>query len=509
MDRPTSRTGSEFVSYSANAEDVLLRRLFPGPVAGFYVDVGAAHPIWDSDTKALWDRGWRGINVEPQEEFLAELRRYRPDDVSLGVALSDAPGELTFFEVEGTGLSTLDKHNAARAEAKGYRVRPRRVPILTLAQVLAENNVPPTFEFLKIDVEGLEQSVLAGNDWQRFRPHVVMIEATVPETPIRRQDGCCALLTGMGWRHAWFDGLNDWYLAPNFQPPNGAFDAPPNVFDHYVTRRTVEAETQLAEWRQATEVRDGRIRQLETGLEAQLAEWRQATEVRDGRIRQLETGLEAQLAEWRQATEVRDGRIRQLETVAAARASVLSLLTNIIAESVRGGKAEVDITIILGHLRESLANTGDRGAGDDVWETTAVPLLDADNARLRASLADLDTDLKKHSKALSQVQHELIVARQEVADARAVSNHFRELMNQTNAQSAVALAEVRAQSAVALAEQQAQSSAALAEQQAQSAAALAEVRALRTSTSWRVSAPVRTLGRMLRRRRRGRRAASC
>jgi FkbM family methyltransferase len=484
MDKPTSRTAFEFVSYSANAEDVLLRRLFPGPVAGFYVDVGAAHPIWESDTKALWDRGWRGINIEPQEEFLAELRRYRPDDVSLGVALSDAPGELTFFEVEGTGLSTLDKHNAARAEAKGYLVRPRRVPILTLAQVLAENNVPSTFEFLKIDVEGLEQSVLAGNDWQRFRPQVVMIEATVPETPIRRQDGCRDLLTGMGWRHAWFDGLNDWYLAPNFEPPNGAFDAPPNIFDHYVTRRTVEAETQLAEWRQAT--------------------------------------------------EVRDGRIRELETVAAAQAGVVSLLTNTIAESVRGGKAEVDITTILEHLRESLANTGDRGAADDVWETTAVPLLDADNARLRANLAELDTDFNKHRKALSQAQHDLIAARQEVADARAASNHLRELLNQTNAQSAVALAEARAQSAVALAEvraqsavalaevrtqsaaalagqqaqaaaalagQQAQAAAALARQQAQAAAALAEVRALRTSTSWRVSAPVRALRRMLPRRR--------
>jgi len=484
MDRPAPRRAPEFVSYSANAEDVILHRLFPGPAAGFYVDVGAAHPIWESDTKALRDRGWRGINIEPQEEFLTELRRHRPDDVNLGVALSDAPGELTFFEVEGTGLSTLDKDNAARAEAKGYRVMPRRVTILTLAQVLADNNVPPDFEFLKIDVEGLEQSVLAGNDWQRFRPQVVMIEATVPETPIRRQDGCRAFLTDKGWRHAWFDGLNDWYLAPNFEPPDGVFEAPPNVFDRYVTRRTVEAEMQLAELRQAA--------------------------------------------------ELRDGRIRELEAVAAERAGVVSLLTNIVAESVRRGEAEVDIPATLEHLRKSLAITEDRGVDDDLWKATAVPLLEADNARLHASLAELDSDLKKHRKALFQAQQELVAARQEVADARAATNHARALLSQTHAQAAAALAEVRAQSAAALAGQsaqaaaalagqkaqsdatlaeqkaqagaalagqQAQSDAAFAEQKAQSDAAFAAVRALRSSTSWRVSAPLRAIRRMLPRRR--------
>jgi hypothetical protein len=76
-----------------------------------------------------------------------------------------------------------------------------------------------------------------------------------------------------------------------------------------------------------------------------------------------------------------------------------------------------------------------------------------------------------------------------VADARAATNHFRELLNQAQTQSA------------ALAEQQAQSAAALAELQAQFAATHAEVHALRTSTSWRVSAPVRALGHILRRRR--------
>jgi len=311
-------TAPEFISYSANAEDVLLRRVFPKPEPGFYVDVGAAHPIWENDTKALWDRGWHGINIEPQEDFLAELRRERPDDVNLGVALSDAPGEQAFFEVDGTGLSTLDKRNAARAKAAGHRVKKSRtVPVQTLAQVLAENDAPSAFEFLKIDVEGHELAVLAGNDWLQFRPRVVMIEATLPETPIRREDGCRSFLTGQGWRHAWFDGLNDWYLAPDFDPPKGAFDAQPNIFDRYVTRRTVEAEA-------------------------------------------------------------------------------------------------------------------------------AVRIL-------RANLADLNADLAKHNKAVSQLQHDLISTRQEVADARGESNHFRE-----------------------------------------------ELTALRASASWRWSAPIRAFGRILR-----------
>lgn len=396
-------TAPEFVSCSANAEDVLLRRLFPGPEPGFYVDVGAGHPVWENDTKALCDRGWRGINVEPQEDFLAELRRARPGDVNLGVALSDAPGERTFFEVENTGLSTLDPHNAARAEAAGRRVKPRTVPVRTLTQVLVENNAPSRFEFLKVDVEGLEQAVLAGNDWQRFRPHVVMIEATLPETPIRRQDDCRALLGGVGWRHVWFDGLNDWYLAPDFVPPNGAFDAPPNIFDRYVTSRTVEAEAAV------------------------------------------------------RALEVDNARLC-------------------------GCLADVNTELAKHHLglSQALAQT----------QSDEARSFEVHNARLRVRLADVTADLAKHKKALSQVQNDLVSTRLEVADARAESQLFREAMAQVQAQSAAEAADARAQIN--------HLRAVITQAQAQAAALHQEIKGLHASVSWRVSAPVRLVGRMLR-----------
>ena len=53
------------ISYAQNQEDVLLRREFPDCTNGFYIDVGANDPVWDSVTKHFYDRGWHGINIEP------------------------------------------------------------------------------------------------------------------------------------------------------------------------------------------------------------------------------------------------------------------------------------------------------------------------------------------------------------------------------------------------------------------------------------------------------------
>ncbi len=240
------------LSYSANFEDVILHRIFGGQATGFYIDVGAAHPLMENDTKALYDRGWTGLNVEPNPALFAELQRGRPRDRNLNLALSDAPGELDYFEVVGTGLSTLDPAEAGRCADAGREVVRHRVRTATLAAVLAEAP-PATIDLLKVDVEGFEERVLAGNDWARFRPRIVLVEATYPETPRRRETGIEAMLGGHGYRRAYFDGLNDFYVERRFRGVDAAFDLPPNVFDGFTPyqisdgRRHAEAlQTQLA-----------------------------------------------------------------------------------------------------------------------------------------------------------------------------------------------------------------------------------------------------------------------
>jgi FkbM family methyltransferase len=232
MDRVSERR-EPFVSYSINYEDVILRRLFPGKADGFFVDVGAQHPKLDNDFFGLYELGWRGINVEPNSSYFALLQTIRVGDRNLQLALSDVEDEpITFFEVEGSGLSTCDEQQAMACVAQGYTIRRHDLQTSTLRRLL-EQERPPHIDIMKVDVEGLEEKVLAGNDWTRFRPSVVLVEATYPETPVKRPTGITASLTAAGYRHVHFDGLNDFYAEESFVPPPGAF-APPNVFDRFV-----------------------------------------------------------------------------------------------------------------------------------------------------------------------------------------------------------------------------------------------------------------------------------
>jgi FkbM family methyltransferase len=191
--------GDLFTSYSLNFEEVILHRLFPVEQTGFYVDVGAGHPRFENDTFSLYQRGWRGINIEPNYGFHAALMEERPRDINLGVALSDSVGStLNYYELNGSGLSTCDVEQAMAYQASGRDVVVREVPVTTLSSIIAEVGIDH-INILKVDVEGFEEKVLDGNDWEKFRPDVVVVEATYPETPIRRPTNILSAMEQRGY----------------------------------------------------------------------------------------------------------------------------------------------------------------------------------------------------------------------------------------------------------------------------------------------------------------------
>lgn len=227
-----------FVSYAQNFEDVMLWRALRDVVSGpgFYIDVGASDPTVLSVTRAFYDRGWRGLNIEPLPEAAAALVAARPRDVTVEAAAGAAPGRHLFHRVvqDGqTGLSTLDPAEARLHAAAGARVESFEVEVQTLAD-LARRHVPGPVHFLKVDAEGAEVQVFAGADFAVCRPWIVVVEATRPASEDQAESEWEPGLLEAGYRAVWFDGLNRFYLAIEHGHLARHFRLPANVFDNYV-----------------------------------------------------------------------------------------------------------------------------------------------------------------------------------------------------------------------------------------------------------------------------------
>ena len=216
------------VSFAQNAEDIVLLRVFAEKQAGFYIDVGAADPRADSVTKLFYDRGWSGVNIEPQKDHFADLARERPRDVNLHIGLSDSPGTVPFYRVPCVpGWSTVSKEMADWYRGMDKEVEIGEIEVLTLAEV-CRRHTPGEIHFLKIDVEGHEARVLAGGDWDRYRPVVVVIEATKPEE-------WETFLTEVGYSQVLFDAVNRFYVAEEHSHLAPRLRSPANiVLDDFV-----------------------------------------------------------------------------------------------------------------------------------------------------------------------------------------------------------------------------------------------------------------------------------
>lgn len=270
-----------FVSYAQNFEDVLLWRALGHIKQGFYIDVGASHPDTDSVTRAFYDRGWCGINVEPVEAAYQRLTASRPRDVNLHMALAATAGSSTFFSVEDTnsGLSTLDPAMVERYGALGMAVCPTVVKTDTLA-ALCRAHASEAIHFLKIDVEGAERAVLEGADFSVHRPWIVLAEATAPMSTIETHAGWEPLLLDAGYLFVWFDGLNRYYVAQERHAElAAAFRTPVNVFDDFL--RAADTEWTRRIWTAESRADAVTAQLTGAGLRAAIAEDRsQAAQLR-------------------------------------------------------------------------------------------------------------------------------------------------------------------------------------------------------------------------------------
>jgi FkbM family methyltransferase len=225
------------ITYAQNFEDVMLWRALGHIESGFYVDIGAQDPVADSVSLAFYERGWRGVHVEPVPVYAQALREARPDETVVQAAIGEEGPLVSIFEIPNTGLSTAKDDIAQAHEAAGFASKRFEVACIRLADLL-DRWSDREVHWLKIDVEGMEGSVLRSWAPSSVRPWIVLLEATVP----RIQEPSFAewepVILGLGYKFVYFDGLNRFYVSKAHRELLSAFAAPPNVFDGFALSGT-------------------------------------------------------------------------------------------------------------------------------------------------------------------------------------------------------------------------------------------------------------------------------
>jgi FkbM family methyltransferase len=247
------------ISYAQNFEDVILRRVFRDQKDGFYIDVGAMDPVFESVTKFFYDQGWSGINIEPNEWFYGKLLEERPRDINLNLALGDQDETRELYVFERIGNSTFEKSSSDRYVERGFEATPKRVRVSTLAAI-CRDYVRRPIDFLKVDCEGWEKFVLKGADWDRFRPAVLIVEATEPGTSTPSwNEWEPHLIETARYEMVYFDGVNRFYIPREYPDLRCYFQLPPNFFDEFKLHALASAEQSNEA---LGEERDGLVRRM-------------------------------------------------------------------------------------------------------------------------------------------------------------------------------------------------------------------------------------------------------
>ena len=167
------------LSYSQEAEDLILDRYFENKLNGFFVDIGAHHPIRFSNTYHFYLKGWRGINVDATPGSIGAFMKTRPDDINIEIGVSSQPGEMNYYVFEEPALNTFSEERVKYLlDNTQYKLQKKVVvKTQTLANIL-DNYLPKNkqIDFLTIDVEGVDFEILQTNNWDKYKPQYILVE---------------------------------------------------------------------------------------------------------------------------------------------------------------------------------------------------------------------------------------------------------------------------------------------------------------------------------------------
>jgi len=213
-------------SYSQNGEDVIIASLLraagiepnqDGPPQ--MLELGTNHPVNMNNSWLLLKQGFRSVLVEPNIAYHGDIKKMRPDDILLPVAVAPEAGQATLyipFQPEVASLSRAFVEDFYRRRKLDPKIIEKPVELVTLNSILDEHFADTHPAVLAIDIEGMDFGVLENVDWAKWRPTVFCIERSI--SPALR-DNMRDLMAKHGYSIVAATPVNDIYTVARETTP--------------------------------------------------------------------------------------------------------------------------------------------------------------------------------------------------------------------------------------------------------------------------------------------------
>ncbi|HOZ86519.1 MAG TPA: FkbM family methyltransferase [Bacteroidia bacterium] len=169
------------ISYSQCGEDLIIDFIFVTLKIDkpSYLDIGAHHPWYLSNSAFFYLKQCKGVTVEPDPSLFEVIKKERPADISLNVGVGLESGESAdFYIMNIPTLNTFSKTEAERYAAyPGKEIKKVvKLPLLTVNEIIQKQFQGKTPNFVSIDVEGMDLEIVSSFDFNKYRPEVFCIE---------------------------------------------------------------------------------------------------------------------------------------------------------------------------------------------------------------------------------------------------------------------------------------------------------------------------------------------
>lgn len=167
------------LSFSQCGEDLILQHLFMWlniePVS--YLDIGAYHPTYLSNPYLFYQKGGRGLCVEPDPGLFSEFPKIRPRDTHLNCGVGIKSGEADFFIMSSSTLNTFSRVEAERYQSYGQQriMKTLGIKLETVNEIIRQH-FDKTPNLISLDVEGLDYPILQNFDFRKYRPEAFCLE---------------------------------------------------------------------------------------------------------------------------------------------------------------------------------------------------------------------------------------------------------------------------------------------------------------------------------------------